>query len=414
MEGIYLDYAATTPIDPRVKKAMDAVPFGNPNSLHSFGQEAQKMLDGAREKIARCLNADFQDIIFTGSATEANNLALRGVVAAAAEHIHDRAHARPKIIISAIEHESVYETAKALEENGVVECVIVPVNENGVVNIKRIEKELDERTVLVSVMYVNNETGSIQPIEEISKIIKNFRNLKSKKDIVKKNRNKKLEHEKNEAIHYPLFHTDAVQAFQYNDCDAPTLGVDMLTLSAHKLCGPKGIGVLYVRNRVDTMREMKPILTGGGQEFGVRSGTQNVPGIVGCAEAVEYAQSTRVKQGIRVHALKEDFFELIKEIYPRVETNGPFEVCSPHILNVWFPGISNELLLIQLDKEGIAVSAGSACHARAPQASRTVTAMYGEERARESIRFSFGRDTKNADIRGFGAALRKIMERYRS
>ncbi len=407
MQRIYLDYAATTPIDQRVKKAMDAVPFGNPNSLHLFGQEAQKMLDGAREKIARCLNADFQDVIFTGSATEANNLALRGVVAGAAEYIHDRAHARPKIIISAIEHESVYETAKTLEENGVVECVIVPVNENGTVNIKKIEKELDERTVLVSVMYVNNETGSIQPISEVSKIMEIFKDRKSQTNSKSKTKNY------TKSI-YPLFHTDAVQAFQYGNCDVSTLGVDILTLSAHKLCGPKGVGVLYVKNRVDIMRAVEPIITGGGQEFGMRSGTQNVSGIVGCAEAVEYAQSTRVKQSIKMRELKKDFFELIKEICPRAETNGPFEACSPHILNVWFPGISNELFLIQLDREGVAVSAGSACHARAPQASRTVTAMYEEERARESIRFSFGRDTKNADIRGFGVVLRKIMEKYRS
>jgi cysteine desulfurase len=400
MQRIYFDYAATTPIDPCVKKAMNAVPFGNPNSLHVFGQEAQKALDGAREKMARCLNVDFEDIVFTGSATEANNLALRGIVAGAAERMRAM-HARPKIIISAIEHESVYETAKALERNGIAECALIPVNGDGIVNIRKIEKEIDERTVLVSVMYVNNETGSIQPIGEIARIIKNFRSSKSKKGLPKK-------------TDYPLLHTDAVQALQYIDCDVTTLGVDTLTLSAHKLYGPKGVGVLYIKDRANAMRAMEPIVTGGGQEFGMRSGTQNVSGIVGCAEAAEYACGIRAKQNAKTHALRKSFFELVKEIYPRAEMNASFEACSPYILNVWFPGISNELLLIQFDKEGIAVSAGSACHARAPQASHTITAMHGEERARESIRFSFGRDTKTADIRAFGAAFRKIMERYKS
>jgi cysteine desulfurase len=413
MRKIYLDYAATSPLDARVRRVMNATSFGNPNSLHAFGQEAQRTLDAARTAVAGLLGAESREVIFTGSATEANNAVLRGIVGAVRENADGtRRDALPKIIISAIEHESVYETARALEKSGAVECVIIPVDEHGTVDIKKIEKVLDDRTILVSVMYVNNETGSVQPIVKISELIKGFRNSK-----LQKPNNKQTQ---NYGTKYPLFHCDAVQAFQYFDCDVNALGVDFLTLSAHKIYGPKGVGVLYIRNKEgitdsERQKDIIPIITGGGQEFGMRSGTQNVPGIVGFSEAATSAVAMREKNAEKMCVLKKKTFDLIRDAYPRAELNGGRkDEGSPHIMNVWLPGIPSELLLIQLDQEGIAVSGGSACHARAPRPSRTVAAMHGDARAKESVRISFGRGTTFADVRALGRILREILGRYSS
>lgn len=420
MRKIYLDYAATSPLDARVRRVMNAASFGNPNSLHAFGQEAQETLDSARTAVAGLLGAESREVIFTGSATEANNAVLRGIVGAVRENADGtRRDVPPKIVISAIEHESVYETARALEKSGAVECVIIPVDEHGTVDIKKIEKALDDRTILVSVMYVNNETGSIQPIAEIANIVRNFRNSKSQTLNSKQIRNSKFENQNYETM-YPLFHSDAVQAFQYFDCDVNALGVDFLTLSAHKIYGPKGVGALYIRNKERTtdgerQKDIIPIITGGGQEFGMRSGTQNVPGIAGFSEAAKSAAATREKNAEKMRALKKKAFDLIKDAYPRAELNGGRkDEGSPHIMNVWLPGIPSELLLIQLDQEGVAVSGGSACHARAPRPSRTVAAMHGDARAKESVRISFGRGTTFADIRALGRILREILGRYSS
>ncbi len=239
---IYLDYAAATPLDPRVKEVF--LPymqekFGNPGSLHSFGQEALTAVDNAREIVAKAVGAGFREIIFTSSATEANNLALRGVIKSYISGNQPKisANQRPRIIVSAIEHESVLNTAQDLEREG-VEVIYIPVGSEGFIDVKELEKALNEQTVLVSVMHANNVIGTIQPIAEISKIIRNFKNSNS---------------------NYPLFHTDAAQSFQYLDCDINKLGVDLLTLSGHKMCGPKGVGGLYIR-RPDNL---KPIITGG-------------------------------------------------------------------------------------------------------------------------------------------------------
>lgn len=406
---LYFDYAATTPLSEKVTKAMELFlsqgisgTFGNPSAIHAFGREALSMIDAARTSLARSLGLigteGSRGIIFTSGATEANNMAVRGAVKRARENGIEK----PKVIISAIEHESVYETARDLEREGIAECIIVPVSKEGIVGVERIRRAIDERTALVSVMYVNNETGSVQPISEIAETIRNFRNgnFKFKISNLKLNNN------------YPLFHVDAVQAFQYFNCNPDELGVDLLTLSAHKMYGPKGIGALYRKDP----GMIAPLITGGGQEFGARAGTENVAGIAGCAAAAEEARAARGVQVKKVRTVKRAMWRAIREIYPRAEVNGEsVEGGSPHILNVWLPGIPNELLLIQLDEAGIAASAGSACHARVPHPSRVVREMHGDiERAKESIRFSFGKYTKLAEIKAFSKVFGEIVQRYRA
>lgn len=393
MKRIYLDHAASTPMRVESEKIMRAYftkQFGNPSSLHYFGQEAIAAVDAARESVARELNADFREIIFTGSATEANNLALRGAVKRAREIF-----SRPRIIISSIEHESVLETARDLEKDG-VEVVVIPVDRKGVIDIERLKGSLSDTTVLVSVMYVNNEIGSVQPISEISNIVRLFREQQAKRE----SGNFK-EHLKTHP--YPLFHTDAVQAFQYFGCDVKKLGIDLLTLSGHKFGGPKGVGVLYTRiNEALTgnPRMIHPIVTGGGQEFGMRSGTENVPGIAAFADAMRRAGRDRKKEAKRVLALKKLFWKGFKKIRPELVLHGPLEkdfaVSAPHIINVAFPHAPTEEILVRLDMLGVSASSGSACASRATTHSHVLSALF--EGPTRGIRFSFGRTTSRAEI----------------
>jgi len=412
MQRIYLDYAATAPVDPAVMRSMTpyfSKKFGNPGSLHAFGQEAIAAVDKARETIAKSIGAGFREVIFTGSATEANNFALRGIVKGVRvlglgyrgwkkKTLYPIPYTlRPRIVISAVEHESVRGTAHDLEKEG-VEVVGVPVDRNGILNLAALRASLNNRTVLVSVMYANNEIGTIQPIAEIVKIIKGFRVLGLG------------------SRGYPLFHTDAAQAFQYLDCDVVKLGVDMLTLSAHKIYGPKGVGVLYIGDRVlglgfskngkksglyPSPYTLAPSVTGGGQEFGLRSGTENVPGIVGFAEAARAAAAIRKKESARIRALREELWKGIKKICPDAEVNGieNSKLTLPSILNVYFPGRSAQELLMRLDIAGIAASAGPACSSRAAAPSHVVQALgHSKKRASESVRFSMGKHTTREEI----------------
>lgn len=487
---IYFDYAATTPIDHEVLRAMKpyfSTKFGNPSSLHSFGQEAIGAVDESREKIATSINADFHEIIFTGSATEANNLALRGIVKAVrlfsdgtvcsptpavgdslnsrrgdsayggdqARHASETFRTKTteplkRIIISKIEHESILETCRDLEREG-VEIIYLPVNRSGFVDLKKLKESLNERTILVSIMYANNEIGIIKPITEISNIIQQFkkeRNLASKKSVSEPERawfdppaggERARARAKGRASGwasetpsfrearlseiYPLFHTDAVQAFQFLDCNVTKLGVDLMTLSAHKIYGPKGIGLLYVKNQL-----INPIITGGGQEFGLRSGTENVPAVVGFAKAVELTVKNREKETKRITELTNYFWKEIKKIKPRTKLNGIMnnelgirnKQKLPNILNVYFPNpvrnnISNgasqnsQDLLMKLDLAGIAVSSGSACSTRSTQPSHVLKAIgLNEKRIKESLRFSFGKFTTKKEINNAIKIIKKI------
>jgi len=421
---IYLDYAATTPVDPRVLEAMQpyfSEKYGNAGSLHSFGQEAMAAVDKARAAIGKAIAAAFGEIIFTGSATEANNLALRGVVKS---YQHKSAeisiNQRPRLIISAIEHESVLETTRDLEREG-VEVIYLPVEKDGLVNLKALKNSLNERTILVSVMYANNEIGIIQSISEISKILRNFRDELGIKNKESGDDSKLF------IIHnslFPFFHTDAVQAFQYLDCAVNRLGVDLMTLSAHKIYGPKGIAALYIRS--DLQQLVSPIVVGGGQEFGLRSGTENVPAIVGFAKAAEIAVPLRESESERVRKLRDYFWAALKKIYPKAEVNGmmnkeleindkktiihnsPFIL--PNILNVYFPDHKAEDLLIKFDLAGIAVSSGSACSARSTRPSHVLQALgFPPERIKSSIRFSLGRFTTKEELQEVLSRINSIL-----
>jgi cysteine desulfurase len=414
---IYLDYAATTPVDPAVLRAMRpyfSEKFGNAGSLHSFGQEAIAAVDRARETVAKAVDMDFRGVIFTGSATEANNLALRGIVKKA-ESGERRAEKRPRIIVSSIEHESVLETARDLEKEG-VEVVYLPVSKRGIVDLKKLKGNLTENTTLVSVMYVNNEIGTIQPIKEIAEIIKEFRGTSSLS-----------------ALRSPLFHTDASQAFQYFDCNMEALGVDLMTLSSHKIYGQKGTAALCFGNRVSGIGyrgeekiKLNKIISGGGQEFGLRSGTENVPAIVGFAKAVEVMLPMQKEEFERVSTLREYFWRGIKKIYPKAEMNGvdnpsltlPSErggnrlsFSAPHILNIYFPGFEAQDILTRLDLAGVAASSGSACRSRAMAGSYVIEALgFSKARAKSSIRFSFGRQTTKGELDGVLKILKSILK----
>ncbi len=467
---IYLDYAATTPVDEKVFQAMRpyfGAKFGNPGSLHSFGQEAIGAVDLSREIIAKAIGAEFREIVFTGSATEANNLALCGVLEGYRLKvlgyrdgefnnglIPNTYKLKPRLIISAVEHESVLETARVLEKEG-VEIIIIPVNKNGIVDLVKLKEALNEQTVLVSIMYANNEVGTIQPLSEIISIINDFRKRKHEALNSKSETNsnvQNLKYRKTSGLEFgnslfPFFHTDAVQALQFLDCNVNNLGVDLMTISAHKIYGPKGVGALYIKNNNLGNPFISAIVSGGGQEFGLRSGTENVPNIVGFGKAVELAEKNREKEARRILELKRRLWSGIKKICLKAEVNGKSPAfayqlrqgkqmanskaqitkngtpddwrlascCLPNILNVYFPDYKAEEIMVGLDLAGVAVSSGSACSSRAAKASHVVAALgYSEERARRSVRFSLGRPTTIKEIDATIKIFKNLIRRERN
>lgn len=392
MKKLYFDYAATTPINKEVLEEM--LPyfgehFGNPGSVHGFGQKAIATLDSAREAISKIMKTDFRGIIFTSGATEANNLIIQGVVKGFYRFI--KKDILPlRVIVSAIEHESVLKTVEHLSDSG-VEVVVLPVDGAGKINLDDLKGALNERTVLVSLMAVNNEIGSVNPIREAAKIISEFREelFKSGKSWGKI---------------YPIFHTDAVQAFQYFDVEFENYGCDAITVSGHKIYGPKGVGILAFSKRLLELNYSQiifPLILGGGQEFGMRSGTENVANIAGFSKAIELVESGRVPVAQEIRELKNRLWEGIKKIAPNAKVNGSedFSDSAPHILNVWFPGKRSETLMTQLDLGGLMASSGSACNARAFKPSYVIKALgHNVERASESIRFSIGKGVMEDDV----------------
>lgn len=435
MRYIYLDYAATTPVDPVVMRAMEpyyAKKFANPESGHSMGRETFQAVERARGVVAKAFCCEEAGVIFTASATEANNLALRGVVQGIfdqrpliAKKKKDRAISLPHIITTVIEHDSVFEMCRQLEREEVAEVTYVGVNRDGVVDPADIAKALRHETVIVSVMYANNEIGTIQPIAEISKVIRNFTNHKSqiinKKQIL------------SPLTSYPLFHTDAVQAAQFLDCNMERLGVDLITFSSHKIYGPKGAAALCIRNAghekgrkadlvgnkknsFSTFRFLFPVVVGGGQERGLRSGTQNTPAIVGFGKAIQVALACREKESKRMRVLRDYFIKklfilnqgkesrkaktLASTFYENIVTvNGSLTSRLPNNINLSFLGMRTDAIITALDRVGVAVSAGSACATRSAKPSRVLGALAIPEELRAgAVRFSLGRGTTKADL----------------
>ncbi|MDP2967445.1 MAG: cysteine desulfurase NifS [bacterium] len=375
---IYLDYAATTPTDPRVLRAMlpyFTKKFGNTMSLHSFGQEAKQALEESRGKVANLIGAKPEEIIFTGSATESNNLALKGIALANKEKGNH-------IIISSIEHPCIMESAKWLEGQG-FEITRLPVDRYGFLNPEYVRKAIRKKTILVSIIHASNEIGTIQPIEKIGKICR-------EKGV--------------------YFHTDAVQSFGKIPINVNKMNVDLLTASSHKMYGPKGAGMLFIRKGV----KIEPILHGGGQESGLRSSTVNVPTIVGFAKACEIAEKEMKKEGERLSKLRD---KLIKGVLQKIKgshLNGHPKNRLPNNTNFWFEFVEGESMVIQLDLLGVAASTGSACSSVKLEPSHVLLATgLKHEQAHGSLRLTLGKWTKESDINYVLNALPVIIKNLR-
>jgi cysteine desulfurase len=382
---IYLDHSATTPVDPRVAQAMTRAItdlFGNPSSVHGFGQQARAAVDRARREVAALINARPNEIIFTSGGTEGNNLAVRGVCEISAPHGRH-------IITSSIEHPSVRGVCAALEERG-WEMTRLPVYANGIVKVEDVREALRPDTVLVTVMLANNEIGTIQPIAEIGALIRERRAAGQR--------------------HLHL-HTDAVQAAGRMALNVEELGCDLLTMSAHKLYAPKGAGALYVRRGVRLLGQN----IGGHQERERRAGTENVPGIVAFGEAAKLAREELPERASHDAALRDEFERKVTALIPDIVLNGDRKQRLPHLSNISFRYIEGEGLLINLDLQGVAVSTGSACSSGTLEPSPVIRALgVDDEIARGSIRFSFGKDNTDADLDYVVEVLAQAVERLRA
>ncbi|MCD6521805.1 cysteine desulfurase NifS [Candidatus Calescamantes bacterium] len=378
MRRVYMDHNATCPMDERVIEAM--IPyfeekFGNASSLHSFGREARDAVEKAREEVARLLNAEPQEIIFTSGGTESNNLAIKGYCWRNRERGNH-------IITTKIEHHAVLNPVKQLEKEG-FRVTYLPVDKYGRVDLEDLKKAITRETILVSIMMANNEVGTIEPIRELAKI-------SQERGIA--------------------FHTDAVQAVGKIKVDVKKLGVDFLSLSGHKIYGPKGIGVLYIKKG----RKIEPLITGGHHEKNLRAGTENVPAIVGLGEAAKIARKEWKEESERIKNLRDKLEKGILERIPYVRINGHPQYRLPNTLNVSFEYVEGESIILNLDLEGIAVSSGSACTSGTLEPSHVLMAMgVPAVTAQGSVRFSLGKDNREEDIDYLLEVLPPIIERLR-
>jgi len=363
MRNVYLDNNATTGLDLRVLEAMTPYfveTFGNASSIHTYGQRARAAVEDARRQVADLLGAQPQEIVFTSGGTESDNTALSGVATALADKGRH-------VVTTSIEHPAVLRTCEQLSKQGFV-VTYVPVGRDGIVRMDELAKALTDQTILVSVMHVNNETGTIQPLHEIAELTRERR---------------------------IVFHTDAVQSAGKIPVDLKDLGVDLASFSAHKLHGPKGVGVLFVRRGV----RFKPLLVGGSHERGRRAGTENVPGIIGVGKACELAREALSDMNTRVRALRDRLEQRILDEIPQSAVNGSRTERAPHVANISFRGVEGEALLISLDFQGVAVSTGSACSSGSLEPSHVLKALgQSQDLIRGSIRFSLSRMTTEQDI----------------
>ena len=387
---IYLDHAAATPMDPKVLVAMKPYfldTFANPSSLYSVGVKAKNAVEDARKKIAEILFTQPDTIYFTSGGTESNNLAIIG-----STWINEKNGKH--IITTRIEHDSVLRPIQELEKNCGFKVTYLEVDENGLVSVDDFKKALRKDTILVSIMYANNEIGTIQPLADIGREILKWR--------------------KTNNTSYPYFHTDAAQAGNYLDLQVEKLHVDFMTLNGSKIYGPKGVGVLYKRRGV----KMQPQSYGGRQERGARAGTENVPGVVGFTKALELVQKNKEKKNTEIAKLRNYFWMKMQKQIPDVYLNGPAleknEERLPSNLNVYFKNVEAEALVLYLDSYGISVSSGSACSTESNEPSHVLKALgFSDERANSSIRFSFGNSTTKQDIDTVMKYLPKIIQELR-
>lgn len=378
MKRIYLDYASTTPVDPRVLKAM--LPyfnkkFGNTMSLHYFGQQAKQALEESREKVAALIKAEPAEIIFTGSATESNNLALKGVALA---NCRKGRH----LIISSIEHPCIAASAEWLEKQG-FEITRVPVDRYGLINPAEVGKAIKKGTVLVSIIHASNEIGTIQPIGRIGEICR-------RKGV--------------------YFHTDAVQSFGKIPIDVDKMKIDLLTASSHKMYGPKGAAALFVRKGV----KIEPLLHGGGQESGLRSSTVNIPAIVGFSEACRIAKKEMKENAVRQSRLRDKLIKGVLKSVAGSYLNGHPKNRLPNNANLRFDGVEGESIIIQLDLRGIAASTGSACSSAKLEPNHVLLAIgLKHEQAHGSLRLTLGKWTKESEINYFLKVLPSVIKNLR-
>ncbi|MFF5995549.1 cysteine desulfurase family protein [Lysinibacillus sp. KU-BSD001] len=377
MNTIYLDHAATTPMTQdviaRMTEAMAHV-YGNASSIHAAGREARKHLDEARAVLAQSIHAKANDIIFTSGGTEADNMAIFGTAVA-------RQQEGKHIITTQIEHHAVLHACQKLEKEG-FDVTYLPVDQSGCVRVEDVASALREDTILVTIMYGNNEVGTIQPIQAIGELLKN---------------------------HQATFHTDAVQAYGIEHLDVEALGVDLLSVSAHKINGPKGIGFLYVKQGV----KLANLLFGGSQEKKRRAGTENIPAALGFATAIQLQVAAREVNRAKYQRFKQLLIKQFDEAKISYKVNGVLDDALPHVLNVSFAGTDVESFLINLDMAGVLVSSGSACTAGSIDPSHVLVSMFGEgaEELRSSIRFSFGQRLTDEDVIEAGKRTASIVKR---
>lgn len=375
---IYLDYAGTTPLDPKALKAMLLYfrhKFGNSSSLHKYGQEAKEKLEQCRAVLADFLNVKTSEIIFTSSATESNNMALKGTAFA-------NQNKGKHIIISQIEHSCITKTAEWLEKQG-FEITRLPVDKHGFISPKDLKKAIKKNTILVSIMHANNEMGVIQNIKELGKICK---------------------------VNRILFHTDASQSFGKILIHVKKMNIDLLTASSHKIYGPKGAGLLYIRKGI----KIDPLLHGGGHEFGLRSSTVNVPAISGFAKAVEIAHKNMQKECARISQMRDYMINWILKNIPDSQLNGHAKKRLYNNINFSFKGLEGESLVMQLDLSGIAASTGSACGSAKDSASHVLLALgMNPKLAKGSLRLSLGRWTTEQEIKKTLHILQSVVKKLR-
>jgi len=399
MQKIYLDHSATTPLDPKVAQKIHLYMvdnFGNASSAHSFGQEAMKGVDWAREQLKQLFGCKFKEVIFTSGATESNNLVIQGVLKAFRDNKDKKYH----IITSQIEHPAILEPCQELAKQGLIDVTYVGVNKKGLVSVEDIKKAIKDNTILISIMYVNNEIGTIQPIRDIGKMVE------------KVNKQRAKENNKLTIFDKLYFHTDAVQAANYCKMNAPYLHADMITISGHKIYGPKGVGALYVREGTP----IKSVSWGGHQEYNIRPGTYNVAGIVGLGAAVELINDHENNEKVnkQIKKLRDRLINGLQSKIDNIQVNGDMENRVPANANISFKNAEGESMLLMLDMEGIAISTGSACASGSLEPSHVLRSMnIPAETCHASLRFTLGKNTTTKEIDQVIRVLPPIVERLR-